>query len=481
MANETHIPHPDRTASPVVDGASTGGDMCDETAGGKASDMAEFVENASVLKARGAYEQRQRERRSFLSGLGIEDPVLFDLFGKMEQLDFDMSYVFQVADMAEQESRLSSIVERRLNGTPSYAFTNFRSRRRLGSRVSGASQLKEDLDCDLETLERTLVLSSEIMARLEAMLADRRVRHEQLARHYGVLREKHRTAQEALPSWGAAFIRSLEGTGLPRDALRSKAGVIWAGFVDVVRAQLGDEAVTTPAFQRELTRFVDIVDGGASDRAGIAAPLDRDRAGADASTSASPGNGMGAGTGAWQGGNGAASGASPLPAGSVSGTAADPFAGLGSAEVRSFTAASTKSWMTEHQPPGAPRVAGHSRVEGLPADQAGREYMGYFSQFDPDEPLAASAGEASGIVRRMERREMIDPLALKPGEDGALPDLAWQRFEVPLGGYILLQITAMSPVLPRFRPGVMLPPFVALRRYGELVGGSDRELKDLAR
>ena len=442
-----------------------------------------LVEDSSALRARGAYEMRQRERREFLSALGITDPAMVELFGKMEQLDFDGSFVFRASDEAEQERRLSVILERKLAGMPAYAFTNFRSRRRIGSRLSGASRLKQDLDSDLETMERSLVLSSEIMARLEAMLAARQMRHEQLTRHYAILREKHRTAQQAVPSWGAAYIRSLEATGKSRDMLRSKAGPIWGGFVDVVRAELGDDAVANPAFVRELERFAKEVEGLSHDASHSidAAPDDdyfsvEDQTDFD-DTAAFPLDA--AITVPFDGG---------VPSNRVSAipnvVTETPSTAPTGRTVEAFFPYSIGAKTASEPSAEDVRSGGFAMIDGIEKEH---RFDGLYSQFERGE---ASPLDASRMAR-IEEREGFQLSSVKV-VDGVLPDAAWMRYEVLHGDYALVQMKGASSILPRLRDAArladpsagmvsgMLPPFASMARFGEMAGASEKDLKALA-
>ena len=478
---------PKEAVSPEPEGAAemvgvTADEAVVETGGAD-----EFLEDAASLKARGAYEQRQRERRNFLASVGITDPDLVDLFGKMEQVDFDATYVFLTSDEVEQETRLDELLGRRLNAVPSYAFTNLRARRRIGTRVSGASRLKADLDADLESIEKSLVLSADIIGRLEEMLAVRRVRHDRLIQHYGFLREKHREAQQAVPPWGAAYMRSLESTGKSRDMLRAKAASIWGGFVDVIRTELGDGAVESPAFVRELERFVKEVEGlpedavqsidGAPDDddlvvedhtdiddtaafpldAAIPVPFD-DKVPFD-SVSAIPNVVP----------QTPLETPSPAPSGRTVGAF---FAGSIGAKTSSDTTADDV------------RSGGFAMIEGLENED---RFEGVFSQFERGEASPLDASRKA----RMEEREAFQLSSVKV-VDGVLPDAAWMRYEVPYGDYALVQMKGASSVLPRLRDAVnltdpsaglvsgMLPPFASMARFGEMVGASDKELKLLA-
>lgn len=443
----------------------------------------EFLEDAASLRARGAYEQRQRERRNFLASVGITDPDLVDLFGKMEQVDFDATYVFLTSDEVEQETRLDELLGRRLNAVPSYAFTNLRARRRIGTRVSGASRIKADLDGDLESIEKSLVLSADIVGRLEEMLAVRRVRHDRLVQHYGFLREKHREAQQAVPSWGAAYIRSLEATGKSRDVLRAKAASIWGGFVDVVRAELGDDAVASPAFVRELERFAKEVEGLPDTVAhSIDGPPDDDDYGIEDQTDVDD------------------SAAFPLdaavpvpfddgvPSDSVS--AIPNVAGDGPAEVpvsrtvEAFFGGSIGAKTASEPSADDVRSGGFAMIDGIENEH---RFEGMFSQFERGEASPLDASRRA----RMEEREGFQLSSVKV-VDGVLPDAAWLRYEVPYGDYVLVQMKGASPVLPRLRDAAsladpsaglvsgMFPPFASMARFGEMVGASDRELKSLA-
>ena len=443
----------------------------------------DMVEASAALRARGAYEMRQRERREFLSALGITDPAMVELFGKMEQLDFDGSFVFRASDEAEQERRLSVVLERKLAGMPAYAFTNFRSRRRIGSRLSGASRLKQDLDSDLETMERSLVLSSEIMARLEAMLAERQMRHEQLTRHYAILREKHRIAQQAVPSWGAAYIRSLEATGKSRDMLRSKAGPIWEGFVGVVRDQLGDDAVANPAFVRELERFAKEVEGLSDDLVHSidGAPYDDDQVVKDDSdlddTVALP---LDAAIPAPFDGEFLSDSVSAIP-NVVTETPSPAPTGR---TVEAFFAYSIGAKTSSETTVADVRSGGFAMIDGI---ENGHRFEGLYSQFERGEASPLDASRKA----RIEEREGFQLSSVKV-VDGVLPDAAWMRYEVLYGDYGLVQMKGASSVLPRLRDASnladpstgmvsgMFPPFASMERFGEMVGASDRELKSLA-
>ena len=442
-----------------------------------------FLEDAASLRARGAYEQRQRERRNFLASVGITDPDLVDLFGKMEQVDFDATYVFLTSDEVEQETRLDELLGRRLNAIPSYAFTNMRARRRIGTRVSGASRVKADLDADLESIEKSLVLSADIVGRLEEMLAVRRVRHDRLVQHYGFLREKHREAQQAVPSWGAAYIRSLEATGKSRDVLRAKAASIWGGFVDVVRAELGDDAVASPAFVRELERFAKEVEGlpdgvahsidGApdDDDFSVEDQTDIDDAAAFPLDAAIPAPFDG-----------------EVPSDSVSSIpnvgAETPPPALTGRTAETFFAGSIGANTSSENTVDDIRSGGFAMIEGLENED---RFEGLFSQFERGEQSPLDASRKA----RMEEREGFQ-LSSVNVVDGVLPDAAWTRYEVPYGDYALVQMKGTSSVLPRLRDAAnladpsaglasgMFPPFASMARFGEMVGVTDKELKSLA-
>lgn len=473
--------------SPEPGGADEAVAVTAETAVADVAGADEFLEDAASLRARGAYEQRQRERRNFLASVGITDPDLVELFGKMEQVDFDATYVFLTSDEVEQETRLDELLGRRLNAIPSYAFTNLRARRRIGTRVSGASRLKADLDADLESIEKSLVLSADIIGRLEEMLAVRRVRHDRLIQHYGFLREKHREAQQAVPSWGAAYIRSLEATGKSRDVLRAKAASIWGGFVDVVRAELGDDAVANPAFVRELERFAKEVEGlphtvahsidGApdDDDLGVEDQQDID------DTAAFP---LDAAVPAPFDGDLPSDSVSAIP-NVVSQTPPETSSPAPTGRtVEAFFAGSIGANTSSENTADDIRSGGFAMIEGLENED---RFEGMFSQFERGEqsPLDAS------WKARMEEREGFQLSSVKV-VDGVLPDAAWTRYEVPYGDYALVQMKGASSVLPRLRdvanladPSAglvsgMFPPFVSMARFGEMVGASDKELKSLA-
>lgn len=445
-------------------------------------------DEASEKRSRLEEMYEVRERAKFMRWLGLEDDEAVALYHRM-RLSTLAGDQAMLEDMpSERIEGLRAELESRLRRMPRFAFPEFRSRFRIGSRVKANSAIMENVGENADELARMLILSSEMIVRLSQKLDEQMDLHEALSARMDAARSMEDKAVESIPAWLVDAARMIEAMGFDRASLRSKGREISEGFLEVLDRYADKDIGSDSVASRMSERLAHSIDASTDDddlkSDDHLFPLDVSNPDEQPASDGSPvpsdsvsamANGDTDMPGDTSGDNGNSASEQP-----DQGAGDKPQASSAIPMVGAFFGPDIRAKGPSDQDESKPRANGFALIEGVDFIAG---YDGCFSQFDRK---SASPADAS-IMARMEERAALD-MEQVTLMDGVLPDIAWTKYEVPAGDYVLVQMRGHSAVLPRLRedmraPGKvsgMMPPYVSMIRYGEMVGLADKDLKALS-
>lgn len=416
-------------------------------------------------KAKSEYARDARERERFMAWLGLDDDEAIELYRRMRMSRIPSEHALLGATAEVRLTRMKEALEARLRSLPRFTYPEFRSRLQIGQRVKITSDLFNIVSEDADELAKMALLSGEMITRMIDKIDEQMALHLEIVDRLEAVRRLEEKAIASPPVWALEMARMIEGLGFDRLSIRSKGKHIVDDIRQVLERHGSPSEDTAEMFDRIAERLVHSIDGAPADddlKADAPAIIDDDavfpmdsvipREFAPDLPSPSPRPAV-----------------NNVPSGRM---------------VKAFFAGEVRAKTASEPRPDEPRSGGFAMIDGLHGEL---RFEGIYSQFEPGE---ASPLDAAWMARIEERVGFGMTEVMR--RDGILPDAAWFRYEVPYGDYALVQMRGTSSVLPRLRdasaladPGSarisgMLPPYVSMQRYGEMLGASERDLRSLA-
>lgn len=421
--------------------------------------------HSGSAKAKSEYARDARERERFLAWLGLDDDEAIELYHRMRMSRIPSEHALLGATAEERITRMKKALETRLRSLPRFAYPEFRSRLQIGRRVKITSDIFNVVPEDADELAKMALLSGEMITRMLDKIDEQMALHLEIVDRLEAVRRLEEKAIASPPTWTLEMARMIEGLGFDRLSIRSKGKHIVDDIRQVLERHGSPSEDTAKMFDRVAERLVHSIDGALDDddlKADTPAIIDDDAVfpmEAVIPREFAP----------------------DLPSPSLRPTVNNVPPGR---MVEAFFALEVGAKTASEPSPDEPRSGGFAMVDGLHSEF---RFEGIYSQFERGE---ASPLDAAWMARIEERVGFgMTEVMLR---DGIFPDAAWFRYEVPHGDYALLQMRGASSVLPRLRDASaladtgsgmisgMLPPYVSMQRYGEMLGASERDLRSLA-
>lgn len=443
------------------------------------------LEEVDTTRSKAEMMAESRHRIRLLQRLGIDDEEAATLYARMRFAALDGSAALRGSSALERIEKLGDELDTKIRRLPRFAFPEFRSRYRVNQRMKITSEPSRHISEDADELAQMLVLSSEMIVLMRNEIEQQISMHEELSARFDSTRRIEDQMVSALPAWTVDAARMIEAMGFDRLSFRSKGRQIVSDIQAVLERHSDSEPNAPDTASRMAERLAQSIDASTDNHL---FPSDASNADEHHASDGSPvlshsasamANGEPnmsddtAGKTSESNGKRALGGPDREPDEKPQAWSVTPMIGP-------FFGPDNGAKGPSDQDEDKPRANGFAMIEGVDF-VAG--YDACFSQFDRG---SASPVDAN-IMARMEERAALDMEQIVL-VDGALPDIAWTKYEVPAGDYILLQMRGHSEVLPWLREDTralgkvsgMMPPYVSMVRYGKMIGLADKELRALS-
>lgn len=402
-------------------------------------------------RSKSEYAAEGTERREFLRSLGITDRWAVATYAKNCLLAPRIADPWVAPDLEDQLVLHDDDVQKRIRSLPSFAFTQGRSRKTVGTRVKASSTLFKSILEDAEKAESAVIVQATVVARLRQRLIEEEGLLRALEHHQQAAARLEDKALNAAPRALLAASRMLENAGLDK-LIEAGEGKEFAEAFGKLVDEFSQRGPGSSDLDRRLQeRLAAAIDDELSGGAGHEETL------RDATRSAAPASDVDADLGEPEGGR---TELAPMPSWWVDAACED------GADVAPGESGDPET------PASYARAQGHGRIDGLTSEDC-------FSGVVCAVPHGPEDREIDAAAVCMKTRPLIDLADLIGMPGGMVDPAAWTRFEVPSGRYTLQQMVGRSTRLPPFDSTVSLPPYPNLTSYGRLLGLEPSELGDL--
>ena len=440
-----------------------------ELAGGSEAEMVgeehAILDEALARKTRAEYSEVNRNRDALLDSVGLNSPENKTLRGRIDSLKIDGLFAMMPDDPMDRIDRYRGLIEGRLKSLPAYAFYDLKPKMKIDGSVSIRSERMESIIEDADEIQKSLTLSAGLIARLYEKLHEQIALHEELLAHAESVKQTHQQAMAALPGWSLELARFVEALGIQSETVKRNRTEIHnalktalAEFVaddkrsDIMVAYLEDrsnidEAIPTPSndvtsknIDEPIADIAPISEQSPPVTDTLAPTLE------PASTIIEE----------------AAIGVSPTDhiAPKVLDDVVDEPAKPALSFCRDFNPAEHDIIPFDPTRTNTEPTQGFCRIDGI---EKGHRLSGLFSQFDYQQ----IDGLESISAQRMDQRSQLVK-NLRAGssiESFGNHSSMWNKYDMPIGDYVMVQKKGRSPILPDYTPDTYLPPFRSLASY----------------
>lgn len=457
-----------------------------EHAGGSEAEMVgddhAILDETLARKTRAEYSEVNRNRDALLDSVGLNSPENKTLRGRIDSLKIDGLFAMLPDDPMDRIDRYRGLIEGRLKSLPAYAFYDLKPKMKIDGLVSIRSERMESIIEDADEIQKSLTLSAGLIARLYEKLHEQIALHEELLAHAESVKQTHQQAMAALPGWSLELARFVEALGLQSETVKRNRTEIHnalktalAEFVaddkrsDIMVAYLEDrsnidEAIPTPSndvtsknIDEPIADIAPISEQSPPVTDTLAPTLEpASTIIEEAAIGVSPTDHI-----------------TPQVLDDVVDEAAKPalsFCGdFNPAEhdIIPFDLTRTNTEPTQ----------GICRIDGI---EKGHGLSGLFSQFNYEQ----IDGLKSILAQRMDQRSQWVEHLRQPISKycfGASSN-AWNKYDVPIGDYVIVQKKGRSSILPDYQLDTYLPPYHSMKSFlgflNECAQKIDRPLKE---
>jgi hypothetical protein len=424
-----------------------------------------ILDEALARKTRGEYSEVNRNRDALLDSVDLNSPENKTLRGRIDSLKIDGLFAMLPDDPMDRIDRYRGLIEGRLKSLPAYAFYDLKPKMKIDGSVSIRSERMASIIEDADEIQKSLTLSAHVITSLYEKLHEQIALHEELLEHAKTVKQTQHQAMAALPGWSLELARFVEALGIQSETVKRNRTEIHnalkealAEFVaddkrsDIMVAYLEDrsnidEVIPTPSndvtsknIDEPIADIAPIFEPSPSATDMIAPTLELASTIAEiATTDVSPLDHI-----------------APTVLDNVVDQPAKPalsFCGdfnPADHDIIPFDPTRTNTEPTQ----------GICRIDGI---EKGHGLSGLFSQFDYEK----IDGLKSILAQRMDQRSQWVEHLRQPFSKNCFgaSSNAWNKYDVPIGDYVIVQKKGRSSILPDYQLDTYLPPYHSMASY----------------